>query len=346
MKQIILVLCLVAALALPASASAIVAPEVPDDVQQLMPPEDLDLGQRLSYLFSEGWRGAQPAVASGAKMCAKVLCALLLLAFLRQFEGASRRVVDMAGVFIICGLLLDSTGSVIQTGAYTVEQISQYGKLLLPVMTAALASQGGSLTAASLYAATALFDAVICGLICSVLLPMVSIILVLSAVAAATADDMLKKLRDLLKQLMSWSLKLMLYVFTGYISLSGIISGTADQTAIKAAKLTISGMVPVVGSILSDASETVLVGASIAKNAVGIYGLLGIIAVTIVPFLTVGINYLMLKFVSAVSPTFAPKSLTELLQDFSTAMGFVLAMTGSVCLIQMISIMSFLRGMT
>ena len=346
MKQIILVLCLLAAMTFPADASGIVAPEVPDDVQQIMPPEDRDLGQRLSYLFSEGLREAQPAVASGAKLCARVLCALLLLTFLRQFEGASRRVVDMAGVFVLCGLLLDTTGSMIQSGAQTVEQISQYGKLLLPVMTAALAAQGGSITAASLYAATALFDAVICGLISSVLLPMLSIILVLSAVAAASEDNMLKKLRDLLKQLMSWTLKLVLYIFTGYISLSGIISGTADQTALKAAKLTISGMVPVVGGILSDASETVLVGAAVAKNAVGIYGLLGIIAVTIVPFLVVGINYLMLKLLSAISPAFAPKSLTGLLQDFSTAMGFVLAMTGSVCLIQMISIMSFLRGMT
>lgn len=346
MKQIIFVVCLMAALVFPVSATGIVAPAVPDDVQQLMPPEELDLGQRLSYLLAEGLRGAQPAVASGAKLCARVVCMLLLLSFLRQFEGLSRRFVDMTGVFVICLILMDNADSMIQTGAATVERISQYGKLLLPVVTAALASQGGSVTAASLYAATALFDSVICELICSILLPMVSICLVLSVVAAAAEDDMLKKLRDLLKQLMSWSLKVLLYVFTGYISLSGIISGTADQTALKAAKLTISGMVPVVGGILSDASETVLVGAAVVKNAVGISGLLGIIAVTIGPFITTGINYLLLKVLSAVSPAFASKGLSDLLQDFAGAMGFVLAMTGSVCLIQMISVVCFLRGMT
>ena len=162
----------------------------------------------------------------------------------------------------------------------------------------------------------------------------------------ATEDDFLRKLRDLLKQLMSWCLKLLLYVFTAFISISGVISGTADQTAIKAAKLTISGVVPVVGGILADASESVLIGAGIAKNAVGTYGLFGILAVTMIPFMTVGIRYLLLKLTATLASAFAPKSMNGLLGDFSTAMGLILAMTGSVCLIQLISIVCFLRGMS
>ena len=346
MKYILCVLCLLAVLMFPVGASEIVAPEVPDDAQMLMPPEDIGLADRLSYLLQAGLQGAQPQVAPCIRLCGRILCAMLLLSMVHQVKGYSGKTVEIAGIFAICALLLGSTGSMIQLGTQTVQQISQYGKLLLPVLTAALASQGGSVSAAALCSATALFDAVVCSLICSLLLPMVSVYLVLSAVGAATEDDFLHRLRDLLKQIMSWSLKLMLYTFTGYISISGIISGAVDQTAVKAAKLTISGMVPVVGGILSDASETVLVGAGIVKNSVGIYGLLGILVVTIVPFLTVGIHYLLLKLTTVLGSAFASKALTTLMSDFSTAMGLVLAMTGSVCMIQLISIIYFLRGMS
>ena len=346
MKYILCVLCLISAMILPVGASAIVAPAVPDDAQELMPQEDIGLAERLHYLLQMGLQEAQPAVAPAMKLCGGILCVMLLFAFLFQIKGDGRGVVNLAGIFAVCMLLLGNTDTMIQLGIHTVQQISQYGKLLLPVMTAALASQGGSVSAAALYTATALFDAVVCGAISSVLLPMTYVFLVLSAVGAATEDDFLRKLRDLLKQIMSWGLKLMLYVFTGYIGITGIISGTVDQTAIKAAKLTISGMVPVVGGILSDASESVLIGAGIVKNSVGIYGLLGILAVTIVPFLTVGIQYLLLKLTAALGAAFAPKPLTTLLTDFSAAMGSVLAMTGSVCLIQLISIVCFLRGIS
>ena len=347
MKKILCICCLLmTALIFPASASGIVAPAVPDDVQEIMPPEDGSLGDRISYLISEALKQTQPAVASGLKLCLSVFASVLILAILRNCSGKSRLFVELAGVVAVSSILMGSANSMIELGSQTVLQISQYGKLLLPVMTAALASQGGSGTAVSLYGTTVLFDTVLCSLITYVLLPMLYIYLILAIAGAALDDDFLRKMRDLMKKVMTWCLKLLLYVFTGYISLTGVISGTADQTAIKAAKITISGMVPVVGGILSDASETILISAGIVKNAAGVYGVIAILAVAIVPFLTVGINYILLQLTSAICAIFSPKAISNLLGDFAGAMGLVLGMTGSVCMIQLISVVCFLKGMS
>lgn len=346
MKQFVCISILVLLLILPASATGIVAPEIPDDLQQLMPPEENSFGDRLWYVLKEALYQTQPEVATGLRICVCVAGSVLIFGFLRQFEGKSKSFVDLAGVLAISILLLDSTNSMIGIGTETVRQISQYGKLLLPVMTAALASQGGAVSAAALYSATALFDSILCSAITAILLPMVSVFLALSMVSAAAEDELLVKLRELIKQALTWCLKIILYVFTGYISITGIISGTADQTAVKAAKLTISGMVPVVGGILSDASETILVSAGMVKNAAGIYGLLAVVAITVIPFLKIGIQYLLLKITAALATAFASKPLSGLLGDFATAMGLVLAMTGSACLIQMISVVCFLKGMS
>ena len=265
MRNILCIVILTLALMIPVSASGIVAPSVPDDVQNLMPPEDIGLGDRLWYAITEGLESAQPAVADAIKLCIQVGATILVMAVLQKFPGNSKFFVDLAGVVAISAILFSSTKSMIALGAHTVSQISQYGKLLLPVMAAALAAQGGSVSAASIYGVTVLFDSVLCSMIAAVFVPMLYIFVVLSIAGAALSDDLLRKTSDFLKKTMVWCMKLLLYVFTGYISITGVISGTAGQTALKAAKITISGMVPVVGGILSDASETVLVGAGIVK---------------------------------------------------------------------------------
>ena len=143
---------------------------------------------------------------------------------------------------------------------------------------------------------------------------------------------------------MTWSLKIILYVFTGYMGITGVISGTTDAAAMKATKLTISGMVPVVGGILSDASEAVLVSAGVVKNAAGIYGIFAVLAICLGPFLQIGAHYLILKITAGICELIGPKRAADLVNDISGAMGMVLAMTGSVCLMLLISIVCFLKG--
>ena len=99
-----------------------------------------------------------------------------------------------------------------------------------------------------------------------------------------------------------------------------------------------------VGGILSDASEAVLVSAGTVKNAAGIYGMLAVIAIWIGPFLKIGLHYLLLKLTGAVCAIFGSKEMSGLVGDFSSAMGMLLAMTGSVCLMLMISLVCFMRG--
>ena len=346
MRRGIWILLLLVTTMFPVAASEIVAPEVPDNVQSLFPEEQDHFGESLIHILKEALRQTQPQVAQIVKTSAKIVGITILLSMLRSFSGKSVGVVELVGVLAISVVLISNSNSMIQTGTDTIWQISEYGKMLLPVMVAALTTQGGTVTAATLYGATAIFNTVINSLIASILVPMLYIFLTFAIINAITADTMLAKLGDLVKKLASWLLKILLYVFVGYVSVSGIISGTADQTAIKATKLTISGMIPVVGGILSDASETLLVSAGVIKNSVGIYGLLSIISIVILPFFKIGLHYLMLKVTSGFTEIFVSKPISKLLEDFTGVLGLILGMTGAVCLIQMISIVCFLKGMT
>ena len=229
-------------------------------------------------------------------------------------------------------------------GVSTVRSLSDYGKLLLPIMTAAMAAGGGVTGATALYAGTALFDMLLGVAISKMLVPLVYVFLVLAIAAAATDSERLGKLRDLTKSFTAWTLKILIYIFTGYIAITGVISGNADATALKVTKLTMSGMIPVVGGILADASETVLVSAGVMKNAVGTYGLLAVLSVWISPFVQIGVQYLLLKLTAALCATFGAKQPSKLVEQFSGAVGLLLGMTATMCLLLLVSTVCFMRG--
>lgn len=344
MKRILLILIFITALATPVCAQDLTAPTVPRQAEKFMPSDQNNFAEGLFEVLGDAIAHIRPDLKEAASVCLRIVAVIIAASLLQTFPGASEKTVNLASNVGISLILLQSAGSLINLASSTVTEISQYGKLLLPVMTAAMAGQGGIGTSAALYTGTALFDALLTSLIGKLLTPMVYLFLLLSVACSAIGEDMLKKMRDTMKWAISWSLKTLLYIYTGYISITGVVSGATDAAALKTAKLAISSVVPVVGSILSDASEAVLVSAGTVKNAAGIYGFFAVIAIWIGPFLEIGAHYLLLKATGAACGIFASKANTELVQDFTSALGLLLAMTGTISLMLLISLVCFLRG--
>ena len=109
-------------------------------------------------------------------------------------------------------------------------------------------------------------------------------------------------------------------------------------------KMAISGAVPVVGGMLSNATETVLAGAAAVRSTAGVLGLLAILAITAAPFLKLGFQYLLLKLTAALCSVVGSENHTALTESFAQAMGLLLATTGTCCLIQLISTVCFMKG--
>ena len=344
MRKFLLLAALLLVICIPASAAEFTAPTAPPEVQSRMPEETASFGAGLHQLLRKAVSGIRPDIREAARTGLAAMSAVMLVSLLQSFSGPAKQLTDLAGAAAVAGILLSGSDSLIHLGADTVQRLSEYGKLLLPVMTAGMAAGGGVSASTALYTGTAIFDSLLSNLISHILVPMVYLFLALAAAGSALGEDVLKKMRDFVKWLMSWSLKTVLTVFTTYMSITGVVSGTTDAATLKAAKMTISSVVPVVGGILSDASESVLVSAGLMKNAAGIYGIFAILAVFLEPFLRIGIHYLILKLTAALSAIFGSKQMTELIGDFSTAMGLLLAMTGAACLLLLISTVCFMKG--
>lgn len=345
MKKLLMLPLLLMLLIPSVSAMEFTAPTAPPSAEELMPAETESFGKDLWELVKGAVTKLRPELAVAAGSCLGLIAVVLLASIFNDMPGNSKHVVRLVSTLAVGTILLGQANTMIQLCTETVQELSDYGKLLIPVMTGALAAQGGATGATALYAGTAVFNTVLSSLVGNLLVPIVYVFLALAIANSATGESLLEKIRDFVKWLVTWCLKMILYIFTGYMSITGVITGTADAAAVKAAKLTISGFVPVVGNILSDASEAVILSAGVMKNAVGIYGLLALTAIWIAPFLQIGVQFLMLKLTAVLCSVFGVKQASALIEDFSSAMGLLLAMTGTVCFLFLISIICFMKGM-
>lgn len=322
------------------------APTAPQEANKYMPPQTENFAEGLLYVIKSAIGDLNPSIRNAASICISLIAVVMLLTLLQSFTEKTSQMVRLTGSVAIGIILLGPSTTLIHLGIETITKISDYEKLFLPVMTAALAAQGGITSSTALYTGTAFFNAILSGMIRKVFSPLIYFYLITSVANSAIGNSKLQGIAKFIKWIMTWFLKIIMYIFTGYISITGIVSGAVDASAIKATKLAISGAVPVVGGIMSDASEAILVSAGVMKNAAGIFGLLAVLALWIGPFLNIAIQYLLLKATAAICSAFGEKESVSLIQSFAGAMGLLLAATGVMCLLFIISTVCFMRGMT
>ena len=305
--------------------------------------EGLDLEQGLQAILDTG-SGQISGVVRKALRSGVLLLVVVLLCSLAEgmyaIGGNTVDVVSIVGAMAIAAVAITDANSLIGMGREALEQMETFSKLLLPAVTAAVAASGSPGQAAARQLATMLFSDVLITLITSLLLPLLYLYMAACIAYTAIGNEGLKRMAVTIKWVVTSVLSAVLILFVGYLTVSGAIAGTADAAAVKAAKFTMSSMVPVVGGILSDAAETVLASAGILKNAVGVFGMLVILGMCVVPFLQLGIHYLAYKFTAALSATVSGGRVSGLIDQIGGAFGLVLGMTGACALLLLVSMVS------
>ncbi|WP_209343501.1 stage III sporulation protein AE [Flavonifractor sp. AGMB03687] len=331
---------------LEAQSEALGLDELEEAGSEWMPDVDLaaglDLDESISQILDTGSAELggviRKALRSGA-----LLLVVVLVCSLAEGMGAGNGPVDAAalvGALAVTAVAATDANSLIGMGREAIERMETFSKLLLPAVTAAASAAGNPSGAVARQLATMLFSDLLITLINRVLLPLVYTYIAASVAWAAVGNEGLKRMAATLKWAVTTVLTGTLILFVTYLTISGVIAGTTDALTVKAAKFTMSSMVPVVGGILSDAAETVLAGAGVLKNTVGVFGMLVVIGICLIPFFQLGFHYLTYKVASALSAALSGSRVAALIDQIGGAFGLILGMTGSCALLLLISMIT------
>ena len=313
---------------------------LPHQTQSVLEDSDIasgDISAGFASLLEQGkgqiQRLFRQALGGGAALLLIVLlCDGAQLLYFKEKDSKLLQCTAMTGVLAIVLLSAGSIDQMIGLGVETIHTMNDFSKTLLPLMGAACAASGGVTAAAVREAATSLFADLLITCIDTLLVPLVYIYIGAITANAVLHQHSLEAIAAAIRKVITWALTILLTAFTAYLTISGAVSGTADAAALKAAK--------VVGGILSDAASTILVGASILKNAIGVFGTLAVFALCLTPFLQIGMQYLMYKVTAFLAELVDETGLSRFMSEIGGAFGMILGMTGACALLLIISMIT------
>lgn len=315
------------------------AVELPEALSGAVPQELLDSAREGNGLLSRGaaylWDGLACALHDALADSLRGAVSLMLLALLCGLvEGTaagagepSAHYTGYVGVLGAAALAAGDLRSLIGLGVSTVDELAVMAKLLLPTLSAAMAGSGFVGAASVWQVAVLVMSDAFLSLMRGLFVPVLYCMIGVSAAGALLTGSRLTQLADGIKKILSWALSGLLIVFTAFLSLSNLLAGTADRMAVRAGKTVISGAVPIVGGILSDAAETILAGADALRGTLGILGVLGVLAICLAPLVHLAVQYLLYRTAAFFCLLVGTETLSGFLEQLSSAFSLVLAMT-------------------
>lgn len=317
---------------------------VPDDASDVELSVDLSFKDGLAVIWDKLCRNLKTVLMSGMRCVVSVVAISMLGGAVSAMGNAKdspavNLALSLASALAVTAAAAGSIRSVIGMGRDLIYQLDSFSKALLPTIAAAEAASGVPGAAIAKAAASAFFGDVLVSVISAVLLPLVYINIFAATANAAVRNDSLRKIGDMAAKIVSVSLKFLLGAFISYITIAGIVSGSVDKAGLRVMQLAVGG-VPIVGGIMADAAETVLSGAAVIKNTVGVFGMLVVLTACVVPFCSLAGNYILFKVCAVCASPMIGGSISELCDRLGQSFGLVLAMASSCVTVIFITIVA------
>ena len=301
-----------------------------------------DTGQRLlRFFFRELYQNLGILVKITVLV---VICALLKNLQAGFMSEGAGQIAFYACYMVLVSMLLVSFRTVMTIGISIIDRMVGFMYASVPVIMALLVS-GGNITAGGiLHPAMLLVIEVTATVIRNVFVPLVYISAILTIVNNISEKIQLTRLVSLIKQIVSWSLGIILTVFIIAVSVQGTLGAVIDGATQKAAKFAISTFIPIVGKTLSDAAETVIGCTLVIKNAAGVGVMAGILLISVLPLIKIIALAGLFKAAGALLEPISESRITNCINDIAGSMIHIFALSASVAFMFIVSVTALISA--
>lgn len=243
------------------------------------------------YLFHE--------VLYNGKLLVTIVMLTVFTMVLETLQNAFERNAVSKAAYSIAYMVLiiiaiNSFNVAIGYAREAIESMISFMLAMVPLLLTLLASTGSVVTVSVLHPLIIFMINLVGTLIYTVVFPLLFFSAVLHIVSSLTEKFKTTQLANLLRSIGVGVLGVLLTVFLGVISVQGATGAVTDGVTLRTAKFVTGNFVPVVGKMFSDAADTVISASMLAKNAIGLAGviiLLFLCAFPAVKILTLALIY-------------------------------------------------------
>ncbi|MGK9250100.1 stage III sporulation protein AE [Paenibacillus humicus] len=249
---------------------------MPSFVEMITPGgEGLKLGTVLSGLM----KMLLHEVLYNGKLLVSIVLLAIFSSILQTLQSAFERnmvsqVAYSVAYMVLIVLAVNSFHVAIGYARDAIESMIQFMMAMIPLLLTLIASTGSVATVTLLHPVIIFMVNTVGTLIYTIVFPLFFFSAVLHIASSLSDRFKVTQLANLLRTTGAGILGVMLTIFLGVISVQGAAGSVTDGMTLRTAKFISGSFVPVVGRTFSDAADTVISASMMAKNAVGLAGVI------------------------------------------------------------------------
>lgn len=261
----------------------------------------------------------------------------ILKAISESLENESiSKLIYYVQYILIVTIIMSSFSGIVKLVQDTTNNLVGFMNLLVPLLIALMLYTGSIATSGVLEPIILFMINFIGNIIQTIIIPGVLIFAGLVVISKISNNFQIGKISKFFQSSIIWFLGIVLTIFVGVVSLEGTLSSSVDGITAKTTKAVVSTAIPVVGKILGDAVDTVLGCGIILKNAVGLIGVIVVIAICIAPILKLAILTITYKLLAGVCEPIADKNIVSLIEQVGDIFKIFLAILTTISVLLII----------
>ncbi len=272
-----------------------------------------------------------------------VILAIIFLSSLLPFED--KRIIKSVSVAGVSIAVITPLLSLLKSFTASLSAATDFITAMLPVFSSLMLSSGMAISSSFISGCIIVVSQVISRIASSFFLPFTCSGLSLSAVGSFVPELKTESIAASARKFAIWAICGILVVYLSFLGIQSGITSSLDGLTQKTAKLTVSSAIPIVGSIISDASDTVFGAAQLIKSGIGGFSFVAIILIFIKPILLGAAWIAALKTATFIASSFGNKEIETLTDAAQKTISVAIALlaASAVALIISIAVMVRLR---
>ena len=349
MRKIIITILLIGFISMPAYAN-----EIPQDFLETLPFDagngSIEDVENSYYHIVDNVKETMAAEMKNIMVKARDIllmcgvCAVAAILVKTSEDNKGLKIIEIAGVTLLLMMCLADTETIIYQSKDAIGKIGLFSKILLPLF-ATWASCAGKPLSSVFITSGAMAYTNICCLLAEKLIFIYIIAYILLKIAGEVTENKISSgIADCMKNTMLFLVKACLMGVSFYMTMSGCIVSAGDSVAMKTTKAAVS-ILPGVGTAVAGVTESVISGAAVIRNSVGVLGTIAIICFVSEPFIRCFLNMAVFKIISVISASFTSEmmstALKTLADGYSIALGMLAAVSGGIIMAIAVSVSIF-----
>ena len=320
---------------------------IPDNAKNLLGNFGIDENVTESFSFISPTRAVETVISlftdgfsevlSTGALCIALVLISVFLGGLIPDKSSIFFMGKAISVMMIIYFIAENTAEIFSQCCSSLLVTKDFMLVLIPVFTGIVSFSGNPSLALSFNSVVFSFSELI-AILFERIVPTLSAVLMGVCTAGAINPFMKTEgFTRLLNKAVTLFMAFIAGIFVAVLSVRGVIAGAADSVTIRGVRFLIGNTIPVVGSAIGEALNSVVAGISLIKNTAGMLGIAGVIAINI-PCLINMILWKGMLYVTSVTADITGSSEIKSLSDNMNGVLSVIA--GALCFVSFVFIIS------